>query len=116
MTRAEQAWRLTDDHWQPYRQYKSESPACERLLQDIRDLHQIRLPVAAIELIGHELRQAYQAALETSECAHCGIRCDETDKCSKCNQRKDITEMDMTAGVCNDCIEADEELEDDDTD
>jgi hypothetical protein len=72
MTPSEKAWKPVSDHWQVYRAIPAESDAERRLLDVIKELQQMQLPIYAIDLIGLALRCAHQTALEASTCGKCG--------------------------------------------
>lgn len=107
MSRAEQAWEHVNKVWHPYSEVKSSSEATERLKGTIRQLQAMRLPIAAIDLIGAAIRQAGLAALETSFCEACGERCDGMTQCTGCKRTVEILSVDSVNGKCTDCQEDD---------
>lgn len=109
MNRSEKAWKEINKSWSTFSQVAPESESFGRLRDTLKDLQQIRLPITAIDLIGHAINQAYKAALEESFCPECGIRGDETVICSQCGKRVDVCTVDGPNGICEDCADVQSE-------
>ena len=77
---SEQAWTVINEKWHPYDQYDTTTEAAGELREALRQLQSIRLPAAAIGWIGLAVAAAHRVALQSSWCAACGARGDETEK------------------------------------
>jgi hypothetical protein len=102
MRPAEKAWQDINFYWQVYTHTEPESAAESRLREALKELQVMRVPVAAIDLIGRALRDVERTTLERSFCGKCGsagvaqvepIHSDDTSndgelpRCCECDQQ-----------------------------